>query len=114
MHLFEWFKRTMQTDGWMRKQADHWAASRFPGADRHVAAKVAEILVAQLGVSFDSLAPTTRFIEDLGMDDLEPAEVVMALEEEFRFSIPDADCERLVNIADLVRYLHERVQANAG
>jgi acyl carrier protein len=114
MHFLQWFRRILHTDGWIREQAERWATAHFPGPDHGIAAKVAEILVEQVGIGFDSLAPTTRFIEDLGMDDLEPVTVVMALEEEFGFSIPDADTALLATIADLVRYLHERVQAKAS
>jgi acyl carrier protein len=110
--LLNWFRRTLQTSRWTREQASRWVALHFPEHER-LAATVAEILGAQVGVGFDSLAPATRFIEDLGMDDLEPVEVVLALEEELGLSIPDSDCERLTTVGDLVRYLHERVQCRA-
>src|SRR4051812_43735374 len=107
MHLLNWFRRTMHTSGWTHEQAHLWATHYFPQHER-VAAIVAETLFTQVGVSFDSLAPDIRLTEDLGMDDLEPAQVVIALEQEFALSIPDADCERLATVGNLVRYLHER------
>ena len=110
MPFLDWLRRTLQTRSWTREQAILWARRYFPHHER-VAVAVAEILVAQLGVGFDSLRPATRFIEDLGMDDLEPTAVVMALEEEFKIAIPDADCERLTTVEDLMRYLNERVHA---
>ena len=113
MHLLNWFRRTIRTSRWTREQAHRWATHYFPQHER-VAAIVAETLVTQLGVSFNSLRPDIRLTEDLGMDDLEPAQVVIALEHEFALSIPDADCERLATVADLVRYLHERVTHNAA
>ena len=83
-----------------------WSASHFPDEQRSVAARVARILVEILGCGFDSLTPGSRFIEDLLMTDLEPVEVLVALEREFGVSIPAEDGERLNTIADLVRYLH--------
>src|ERR1051325_6501426 len=104
----------MPTNRWTRKQAERWATGPLLRPEQDVAAKVAEILVEQVGVGFDSLAPGSRFIDDFDMDELEPTQVVMALEEEFGFSISDADSARLATIADLVRYLHERVQVDAS
>ena len=34
----------------------------------------------------------------------------MVLEEEFKFSISDDDCERLLTVGELVQYLYRRVQ----
>src|ERR1051325_1043938 len=109
--------------GWLTKigsskraiwaSSSHWATTLFPEAQRDIARRVADILIEQVGVGLDSLAPNTRFIEDLGMTDLEPVEVVMALEVEFGFAIPSADCEPLETIQDLVRYLDQRVRSIA-
>ena len=109
--------------GWLRQiispnrvwdGPEHWARSYFPEAQQSLAADVASILVEQLGVSLKSLYPTARFIEDLGVDDLDAVEVVMALEEEFEFSIPDDDCECLMTVVELVEYLYRRVQETGG
>jgi acyl carrier protein len=113
MKFLEWLRRTMQTSSWTHEQAGLWATRHFPEQQR-VAAAVGEILVEQVGVTFESLTPGARFIEDLAMDDLEPVTVVMALEEEFGFSIPVADSEHLTTVSELVCYLQERVHANAS
>ena len=91
----------------------HWARSYFPEGQQNLAATVASILVEQLGVGLNSLYPTARFIEDLGVDGLDAVELVMALEEEFEFSIPD-DCERLMTVGELVQYLSRRVEETGG
>ena len=90
-------------------KAAHWAESRFPAELRPNAAFVADLLRNQLGVGFAQLEPQTRFIEDLRMDDLEPVEVVMALEEELGLEIPDEDVEPLLTVTKLVDYLHHRL-----
>ena len=114
MRLFGWFKKTTQPKAPVYADAAHWAACHFPDAQRDVGRRVAEILVEQVGVELDGLAATSRFVEDLRMTDLEPVEVVMAVEHEFGFTIPRADCEPLSTVGDLVRYLYERVQTNAA
>ncbi len=89
-----------------------WAESRFPLELRPVAAFVADLLRDQLGVGFAQLEPQTRFIEDLDMTDLEPAEVVMALEEELGIKIPDDDVQHIYTISELVHYLANRLPAS--
>ena len=92
--------------------AGEWAAARFSPEFRAIAAFVADLLREQLGVGFAQLEPETSFIEDLHMIDLEPVEVVMALEQELGFEIPDEDCESLATISALVLYLHRRLHAS--
>jgi len=110
MSILQWFRKAKQVKAKTYENTDQWAAQHFPDSQRDIARRVADILVEQVGVDLDSLTPMTRFIEDLRMTDLEPVEVVMALEVEFGLSIPGADFEPLETITDLVQYLYERVQ----
>lgn len=50
----------------------------------------------------------SHFINDLGLDSLDHVEVIMAMEDEFGFEIPDADAEKLLKPADIVRYVADR------
>lgn len=109
MNLFQWLSRHRPRAVRYSEAAERWAASRFPEQFQAVSSIVGDVLCEQIGVSFGDLEPHTNFIIDLGMDDLEPVEVVMALEEEFRITIPAADSERLDNISMLVQYLHSRI-----
>jgi len=108
MNFFRWFPRP-EPSHIPSNAAELWAASRFPTELRSIAAFVADILCDNLGVDFNVLNPHSNFIEDLGMDDLEPVEVVMALEEHFAIAIPDSDTVLLNTIADLVAYLYTRI-----
>ena len=91
-----------------------WAADHFPVAQGDVAARVAEILVDQLNVRLDDLNGDTRFIQDLQMDDLEPMEVLAALEAAFRMTIPVEETASLETISDLVRYLDAKLHPTAA
>lgn len=42
------------------------------------------------------------------MDSLDHVEVIMAMEDEFGFEIPDVDAEKLLRPADIVRYVADR------
>lgn len=67
--------------------------------------RVQEIIVEQLGISKEELAPEASFIDDLGADSLDIVELVMAMEEEFDIEIPDEEAEKIQTIADATNYL---------
>lgn len=50
----------------------------------------------------------SHFIQDLGLDSLDHVEVIMALEDEFGFEIPDNEAEKLSRPSDIVKYIAER------
>jgi acyl carrier protein len=99
-----------------KEEAVTWAQRYY--ADARVcdtAARFVIVLESQIGVPIHQFSPLTRFLEDLAMDDLEPVEVVMAVEEEFEIpEISDCDGERLTTIDAMIRYLaHSRDQKKA-
>uniref|UniRef100_A0A914CBE9 Acyl carrier protein n=1 Tax=Acrobeloides nanus TaxID=290746 RepID=A0A914CBE9_9BILA len=49
-----------------------------------------------------------RFQEDLGFDSLDIVEIVMALEDEFGFEIPDTDTEKFKTPRDIFKYVCDR------
>lgn len=54
------------------------------------------------------LTKDSHFIQDLGLDSLDHVEVIMAIEDEFGFEIPDNDAEKLARPADIIKYISER------
>lgn len=67
--------------------------------------KVQEIVVDQLGVSAEDVGLNTKFIDDLGADSLDTAELMMAVEEYFGVGIPDELAESLTTAAEVVKFL---------
>ncbi|KOC70865.1 Acyl carrier protein, mitochondrial [Habropoda laboriosa] len=62
---------------------------------------------------YDKIVPEklkleSHFMEDLGLDSLDHIEVIMAIEDEFGFEIPDMDAEKLLRPADIVRYVCDK------
>lgn len=47
-------------------------------------------------------------MNDLGLDSLDHVEVIMAMEDEFGFEVPDSDAERLMKPADIVQYIADK------
>ncbi|XP_050532442.1 acyl carrier protein, mitochondrial isoform X2 [Daktulosphaira vitifoliae] len=68
------------------------------------------LLVLQLydKVNPDKLSLESHFINDLGLDSLDHVEVIMAIEDEFGFEIPDEDAEKLHRPKDIVQYVCDR------
>jgi acyl carrier protein len=79
-------------------------------ADKPIDQRVKDIIVEQLGVKPDQVAPEAKFIEDLGADSLDTVELIMALEEEFGIEVPDEQAEKLTTVGDVVKYIEEHQQ----
>ena len=74
--------------------------------------RVKKVVVEQLGVEEEEIAPTTSFVNDLGADSLDLVELTMSLEEEFstpsqKFEIPDEDADKIVVVQDAVDYIRD-------
>jgi len=76
-------------------------------ATKPVEERVKEIIVEQLGVEENDVAPAAKFIEDLGADSLDTVELVMAFEEEFDLEIPDEDAEKITTVGDAIQYIKD-------
>ena len=78
-----------------------------------VADRVKKIVIEHLGVDADKVVDNANFIEDLGADSLDTAELVMAFEEEFGVEIPDDSAETIVTVGDAVRFLDKATAAQS-
>ena len=70
--------------------------------------KIRQIIDEQLGVKKEEVTDNAKFVDDLGADSLDTAELVMALEEEFGIEIPDEEAEKLATVGDALRYIEEK------
>lgn len=68
------------------------------------------ILVLQLydKVNPEKLTVDSNFHKDLGLDSLDHVEVIMAMEDEFGFEIPDMDAEKLITPKALIQYIADK------
>ncbi|CAN7086925.1 unnamed protein product [Brassica oleracea var. botrytis] len=60
------------------------------------------------------VTPKAHFINDLGLDSLDNVEVVMALEEEFGFEIPDNDADKIQSVDLAVDFIASHPQATVN
>lgn len=72
--------------------------------------RVKKVVVEQLDVNADEVAPQASFVDDLGADSLDVVELVMGLEEEFDIEIPDEDAEKITTVAGAVSYIDEKAK----
>ncbi|EDW34216.1 GL21696 [Drosophila persimilis] len=70
--------------------------------------RVLKVVSAYDKVTADKLKVDSHFINDLGLDSLDHVEVIMAMEDEFGFEIPDSDAEKLLKPADIIQYVADK------
>jgi len=56
----------------------------------------------------ENLHEGANFVRDLGLDSLDQVEIVMAMENEFNFYIPDSDGEKLMTPQEIIDYFVEK------
>ncbi|MEG0728579.1 MAG: acyl carrier protein [Anaerovoracaceae bacterium] len=71
--------------------------------------KIKEIIVEQLGVDENNVSMDTNLMKDLEADSLDAVEIIMAIEEEYEFEIPDEEAEKFHTVADLVNYVEGNI-----
>ena len=70
--------------------------------------RVTKIVSEQLGVEESKVTVDSKFMEDLGADSLDTVELVMALEDEFDFEIPDEEAEKLKSVGEALSYIENK------
>lgn len=67
--------------------------------------KVKRIVSEELGVFEDKVVDDAKFVDDLGADELDFVELIMAIEEEFSICVSDEDAEKINTVGDLIAYV---------
>ena len=70
--------------------------------------EIIDIIVEQLGVDANDVAPEKSFVEDLNADSLDLTELIMTFEERFGFEISEEDAEKLKTVSDVIEYIEKR------
>jgi acyl carrier protein len=71
--------------------------------------KVRNIIADQLDVSIERVIDSASFMDDLGADDLDFVELILAFEREFNISIPDDQAEQILTVGEAITYIQSRV-----
>ena len=67
--------------------------------------KVKDLLVNELDIDEGDIALDTQLVNDLGINSLELADLVLLCEDTFGVSISDDDIHKFVTVGDVVAYL---------
>jgi len=89
---------------------DEWISRKMPAYSGPAAAACLEIIVDVLGMPLLNLEPSSKFTEDLRADELEPVEIIMAIEDELGIKISDLEASQLGTVADLIAHVTKRSQ----
>lgn len=71
--------------------------------------QVKNIIIKQLNVDESNVTEDASFIDDLGADSIDSVELIMAFEMEFNIEILEEDAEHLLAVADVVKYIGDRI-----
>ncbi|XP_074105977.1 NADH dehydrogenase (ubiquinone) acyl carrier protein isoform X1 [Cotesia typhae] len=91
-----------------RVEQARWYSGRPPLTLNVIRERVLLVLKLYDKVDPSKLTLDSHFMNDLGLDSLDHVEVIMAIEDEFGFEIPDMDAEKLMKPGDIVRYVADR------
>lgn len=69
---------------------------------------VKRIILDQIDIDESIVTLEADFIEDLGADSLDLAEMVMSFEDEFDLEIEDEEIEQIKTVGDVVEYFKNR------
>lgn len=70
--------------------------------------RVKRIVCEQLNVRMEDISDDSSFMDDLGADSLDAVEFIMALEDEFKAEISDADAEKITSVGQAIEYIKEK------
>jgi acyl carrier protein len=67
--------------------------------------KVKEIIINSSKIDGSKIVENASFKDDLGLDSLEQAELIMEFEKNFDCEIPEDAAEKIITVSDAVKYL---------
>jgi acyl carrier protein len=84
-------------------------------ADQFTFDDVKRILVDRVGVPEENVVndPDATF-EDMGLDSLAFVEIQLAIQQEYGFTIPDEDAEKLTTLGQGIEYVNQRLEEQNG
>ncbi len=70
--------------------------------------KIRSLISERFDVEEDKITRDTDIVEDLGVDSLDIAELLLTLEDEFDITIPEEDIAKLKTVGDLVDFMDKQ------
>jgi len=79
--------------------------------EKEILDRIKKIVSHQLGVEKSEVTAEAHFTEDLGADSLDTVELVMSIEEEFGFEIPDEEAETITTPGAALIYIKDKLDS---
>ena len=80
-------------------------AHKLPLTYDYIRERILLVLRLYDKIDQDKLTLDSHFYNDLGLDSLDHVELIMVIEDEFQFEIPDVDAEKLNTPNDILKYI---------
>ena len=74
-----------------------------------IEAKLADVLVDELGIDREQINMDAKFEEDLEVDSLGVVELLMALEDNFSVKIPDEEADQITTVGEAVNLVDAKL-----
>merc|ERR1712066_294308 len=102
----------------LQKPQDQFTQVRFGGGDgpydiQQIADRILLVLKLYDKINPDTITLDSHLIKDQGLDSLDHVEVILAIEDEFGFEIPDEYAERLLTPRQIVQYVADHLDMYA-
>jgi acyl carrier protein len=81
-----------------------------PAGNKELAEKVRLLVAEQLGVDESEVTPSASFVDDLGADSLDQVELIMAMEEAYKFEVSDEDIENMLTVKNAMDYVEKHAK----
>lgn len=65
------------------------------------------LLVEEMQVKAEDITPEAELINDLGINSLELADLILLCEDKFNIEISDEDIHNFITVGDVVKYLED-------
>nr|XP_060642433.1 acyl carrier protein, mitochondrial [Anolis sagrei ordinatus] len=99
--------RTPQVSGTFLQLSRHYA-DLPPLTLDGIKERVLYVLKLYDKIDPEKLTASSHFMKDLGLDSLDQVEIIMAMEDEFGFEIPDVEAEKLMCPQEIVEYIADK------
>ena len=67
--------------------------------------KVKDLLISELGVDADKIVESAELANDLGVNSLDLADMILLCEERFGIEINDDDIHKFTTVGDIVKFI---------
>ena len=74
--------------------------------------KIKNILIEEMQVDPEAITEDAELVNDLGVNSLELADLILLCEEKFDIEIDDEDIHKFITVSDVVAYLEQKTDAD--